>query len=309
MNSRRLLLLASLSSLACTPPMDGNDTLDTAGTLTIGDAATASDTATATATATMTSDSSESESGDEAKLDLGASDLPTELPEVAEVFGHSGSVLYRLDPTTLQLEEVGPFAPCAPPSIIDIALDANSNMYGTAFGALWRIDRESAECTLVTEEGSFPTSLSFLPAEIFGEEVLVGYDDADYLRIDPSTGAIEVLGALGDGLESSGDVVSVVGKTYLTVRGPGCDATDCIVEIDPSSGQVTKNYGSVGYDQVFGLGFWGGKAYGFAREGALFEIEFLDDSVITTEVPIPNAPPGLEWFGAGSTTAAPPLEG
>lgn len=304
MHSRRLLLFASLSSLACTPPVDGNDTLDTAGTLTFGGPSTSD-----SAMTNATDEPSESESGDEAKLDLGADDLPTELPEVAEVFGHSGSMLYRLDPNSLQLEEVGPFAPCAPPSIIDIALDANSNMYGTAFGALWRIDRETAECTLVTEEGSFPTSLSFLPAEVFGEEVLVGYDDADYLRIDPNTGAIEVLGTLGDGLESSGDVVSVVGKTYLTVRGPGCDATDCIVEIDPSSGQVTKNYGSVGYDQVFGLGFWGGKAYGFAREGALFEIEFLDDSVVTTEVPIPNAPPDLEWFGAGSTTAAPPLEG
>ena len=185
-------------------------------------------------------------------------------------------------------------------------------MFGTAFGSLWSIERMTGACTLITTDGSFTTSLSFVPAGTVDPnvEALVGFDDAQYVRIDTQTGAISMLGVLSDGLESSGDMVSVIGgSTYLTVRGPGCDAMDCIVELDPATGAVLQNFGSVGYDEVFGLAFWGGRAYGFAREGVLFEIEFLGNSVMTTPIPIPMAPGDLEFFGAGSTTSAPPLEG
>ena len=282
------------------PTVTGNtDTLETSGT----DPSSSS-------TMDEETDSETESASDTDKLDFGSSDMGGPM-EIAEVFGHSGNTLYRLDPGTLEVETVGPFSGCTA-SIIDIALDADSNMYGTAFGSLWAIDRTTGACTLITDEGSFTTSLSFVPAGTVDPEVeaLVGFDEDQYVRIDPQTGAITNLGTLSDGLESSGDMVAVIdGDAYLTVFGPGCDATDCIVRIDPSTGTVLQNYGSVGYDQVFGLAFWGGKAYGFAREGVLFEVEFVGNSVVTTEIPIPQAPGDLEFFGAGSTTAAPPLEG
>lgn len=308
---QRSFFLILLSCLACTASENG----DTLASFTFGTSPNpeAGETAESSeGSEDSETEASESESGDGAKLDFSNNDLPGGLPEIAEVFGHSGKVLYRLDPETLEIEEVGPFFPCGTPSIIDIALDADSNMYGTAFGALWRLERETGECTLITEEGNFSTSLSFVPAGTIepDHEVLVGYRDEEYIRIDTQSGAISTQGTLSGGFESSGDIVSVIGgSTYLTVYGPGCDATDCIIEVDPVSGDMVKNYGSVGYDQVFGLAFWGGRAYGFAREGVVFEIEFLADSVITTPIPIPMAPPGLEWFGAGSTTSAPPTEG
>jgi len=93
------------------------------------------------------------------------------------------------------------------------------------------------------------------------------------------------------------------------VVGPGCNAGDCIVEIDPADGTVLQNYGALPYEEVFGLAFWAGRAYGFARQGVLFEIEFNGGSVSTTPIPFPVAPPDLEFFGAGSTTSAPPAEG
>ncbi|EDM80467.1 hypothetical protein PPSIR1_41689 [Plesiocystis pacifica SIR-1] len=309
-----LTTVLAVGLVACSDDGDGSPTYATAG---MGTDSTANDDASdgestdEESTEEVGEDGPEDSSDDEeAKLDMGSQDLGEGLMEVAEVFGHSGQVLYRLDPETLEVEEVGPFDGCTA-SIIDVALDADSNMYGTAFGSLWAIDRETGDCTLITDEGSFTTSLSFVPAGTVDpdEEALVGFDDDQYVRIDTETGAITTLGSLGDGLESSGDIVSVVGKTYLTVRGPGCEDTDCIVEIDPSDGSVLKNFGSVGYDQVFGLAFWGGRAYGFAREGALFEIQFGDDSVIWTSIPMPGAPANLEFYGAGSTTSAPPLEG
>ena len=276
-------------------------------------------TATATATLTATTDpATEEDSGPETgdgdgnKLDLGEIDVGAGL-EVAEVFGHSGDTLYRLDPDTLEVAIVGPLSGCTG-SIIDIALDADSNMYGTAFGSLWSIDRETGACTVIAPSGDYTTSLSFVPAGTVDPnvEALVGFDEDEYLRIDTQTGALTTLGFLTDGLASSGDMVSVIGGgTYLTVTGdaPPCDTTDCIVEIDPSTGAILQNYGSVGYDQVFGLAFWGGRAYGFARDGVLFEIEFAGDAVISTPIPIPMAPQDLEFYGAGSTTSAPPIEG
>ena len=47
----------------------------------------------------------------------------------------------------------------------------------------------------------------------------------------------------------------------------------------------------------------------FAREGVLFEIDFMGGNVVTNPIPIPGAPANLEWFGAGSTTSAPPVAG
>jgi hypothetical protein len=242
----------------------------------------------------------------------GKLDLPDSggVAEIAEVFGHSADTLYRLNPTTKAVEIVGTFSGCDA-SIIDIALDADSNMYGTAYGSLWAIDRANGQCTLIAE-GQYPTSLSFVPAGTVApdEEAMVGFVDEQYIRIDVQTGAVTPLGTLADGLASSGDLVSVKnGGSYLTVRGPGCEDTDCIIEIDPESGAIVQSFGPLPYDEVFGLAFWAGRAYGFAREGVLFEIELEIGEVVTTPIQIPGAPAGLEFFGAGSTTSAPPAEG
>ena len=239
-------------------------------------------------------------------LDVGPED--TGGVELAEVFGHSGSTLYRLDPETLDVQIVGDFQGCDDGAIVDIALDQESNMFGVSYGALYEIDRLTASCTLIAT-GSYPSSLSFVPEGTVDatREALVGFNNADYVHIDTSDGSSSTIATLADGLASSGDVVSVKnGGTYLTVRGPGCDETDCIIQFNPSNGLVLQNFGALPYDSVFGLAFWAGKAYGFARDGAVFEVEFVGGSAVTTPIPVNNAP---EFFGAGSTTSAPPVAG
>lgn len=226
-----------------------------------------------------------------------------EVPLEAEVFGHSATTLYRLDPTTKQVAIVGPFQQCS--SVIDIAIDADNNLFGTTFDGLYRIDKKTAVCTFIAS-GSYPNSLSFVPAGTLlpNDEALVGYLGAQYVRIDTTTGAITKLGNLGGGYQSSGDIVSVKGGgTYLTVNGSDC--LDCLVEVNPKTGALTKNWGAVGYGAVFGLAYWAGRAYGFNQDGYLFEIQFQPNSVTSTLIGIPNAPPSLSFWGAGSTTIAP----
>jgi hypothetical protein len=222
-------------------------------------------------------------------------------PQESEVFAHSADVLYRLDPTTKVVTTVGAFQGCS--GVIDIAIDKNGVMFATTFGGLYRVDKASAACTHI-HNGGYPNSLSFVPEGTVDPsvEALVGYNGGTYVRIDTVTGAVSNLGSLGGGYASSGDIVSVIGGgTYLTVNGNSC--FDCIVEVNPKTGALVKLIGPLGHSSVFGLAFWGGSAYGFDSFGELFQIDLTTGA--TTSISIPNAPPGLSFNGAGSTTAAP----
>ena len=223
----------------------------------------------------------------------------------AEVYGHSATTLYRLDPLTKAVTVVGDFSGCT--DVIDIAIDKNSTVIGTTFTGLYAIDKQTASCTQIAN-GTYPNSLSFVPEGTLDPDVeaLVGYEGTDYVRINPQTGAITTVNAaaISGGYESSGDIVSVIGgKTYLTIKYSGCD--DCIVEVNPANGELVSSIMNVGHSQVFGLAFWGGSAYGFSNSGELFEIHFNGGSVTTTPISIPNPPPNLKFWGAGSSTDVP----
>jgi hypothetical protein len=231
-------------------------------------------------------------------------DVVQQTPEpIAEVYGHSAGTLYKLDPNTKAVTVVGDFNGCS--SVIDIALDENSKLFGTTSDALWAIDKTSAKCTQIGT-GSFPNSLSFVPKGTVDPnvEALVGYEDSDYVRIDPQTGKKTVIGSIGSGYSSSGDIVSVKnGPTYLTVKGNNCD--DCVLEVDPATGAMKKNWGSIKHADVFGLAFWAGSIYGFDNGGELFEVKVSGSTLTTTPIAIPGQPQGLSFWGAGSTTSAP----
>lgn len=234
----------------------------------------------------------------------------------AEVFAHSDTLLFRLDPITKEVSNVGIFnGDCQNDPIIDIAIDEAGQMFAASFSALYRVDSTNAQCTFLAT-GSYPNSMSFVPKGTVdpNEEVLVGYVGGNYVRIDKATGMQTTLGILIDGslpmggnYVSSGDVVSVInGGTYLTITGADCN--DCIAQVDPVDGALLTVIGPLDRQDVYGLAFWGGAAYGFTAIGELVEINLTDASTIP--IPIPAAPPSLEFWGAGSTTAAPltPIE-
>ncbi len=159
--------------------------------------------------------------------------------------------------------------------------------------------------------GTFPNSLSFVPKGTVDpdEEALVGYEDSDYVRISITDGTKTRIGSLGGGFRSSGDIVSVKGgSTYLTVKslkGSQCMTTDCLVEVNPATGAVVKDWHSIEHADVFGLAFWGGKVYGFDKAGEVFEVTFGATQLATKAIPIPSAPTTLSFWGAGSSTSAP----
>lgn len=245
-----------------------------------------------------TSSASSGQGGGGGMMDLDAGQPPV----TAEVYAHSPDTLYRLDPNTKQMTTVGKMAGCF--TVIDLALDKNGAMFATGFGELYKVDKSTAACTLIAN-GSYPNSLSFVPAGTVDpvNEALVGYVGTQYVRIDTSTGKVTTIGSLGNGgYASSGDLVSLIGgASYLTVNGNGC--SDCLVEVNPTTGALVKMIGALNHSSVFGLAYWAGTAYGFDGSGTLFEIDV--QTAATMNIPIPNAPSGLVFYGAGSTTAAP----
>jgi hypothetical protein len=221
------------------------------------------------------------------------------------VYAHSPDTLYELDPSTKAVAVIGPFTGgCS--NVIDLALDENSNAWVTTFTGFYSLDLKSAACTHIAD-GSYPNSLSFVPKGTLdpNKEALVGYFGSTYVRIDEATGNITSVGTLSQGYQSSGDIVSVIGGgTFLTVNGNNC--SDCLLQVDPSTGDLIQNYGSVNHGSVFGIAFWAGTVYGFDDAGEIFSIDYSGGSIVTTNIPVPNPPSGLEFWGAGSTTTAPP---
>jgi hypothetical protein len=228
---------------------------------------------------------------------------------VPVVYAHSDGTLYRLDPSNDQVAVVGPFSGgCT--SVIDLAIDSASNAYVTTSSDLWSLDLKTAACTHISS-GNYPNSLSFVPKGTVdpNSEALVGYVGSTYIHINTSTGAVQNVGALTGNYTSSGDIVSVIGGgTFLTVKGgPSGTCGDCLLQVNPKTGDLIQDYGSVNHVDVFGLAFWAGTAYGFDNGGEVFSITSKNGALITATITVPNPPPNLSFWGAGSTTAAPPV--
>lgn len=223
-------------------------------------------------------------------------------PPSGIVYGHSSTTLYRIDTASHAVSEVGFFFGCG--HVADIAVDETSTIYASNGAELFVVENNTARCTKVAT-GAFPNSLSFVPSgTLDAKETLVGYEGGSYMKIDTASGKTEKVGELGGGFESSGDIVSVKdGKTFVTVKGPEC--ADCLVEVDPTTGALTKNWGSLGMVDVFGLAFWGGEVFAFSDSGDVALVKLGADTLTTEKLSVPNAPADLSFRGAGSTTSAP----
>jgi hypothetical protein len=246
-------------------------------------------------------------------------------PRMGEVYAHSDLTLYRFDPVGGAFVTVGDFS-CLKveqgfAEMLDIAIDRAGNMVGTAAmsehtvitGRLVQVDKSTAACT-VLKTGSYPNSLAFVPVGTVlpDREALVGYVNDGYVRIDPDTGTVTGIGNLNlpgapSPWMSSGDIVSIVGGgTYVTIIPKGSvtpdPGGDRIAEVDPATGAITRVIGATGATGLFGLGYWGGIAYGFSSSGLLVKIDLLTGA--GTPIPISGAP-SAGFYGAGTTTIAP----
>lgn len=227
------------------------------------------------------------------------------------VWAHSAQTLYEFDPRSETVTAIADFAaPNGDPldDMTDLAVDRDGRMLTCSNLALFSVDPETAVATEIAvfpiDEGVRFYGLTFLPEGVLDvdQETLVGATSAgEYFRIDPDTGSSELLGQFSDGYVLSGDIVSVVGAgTFATVKRDDIDS-DVLVDLDPSTGEVTPIGGPIGFVSLFGLGYWRSRLYGFSSRGELVQID-IDrgtGSLVTDQT-------GADQFwGAGVTTIAP----
>lgn len=226
--------------------------------------------------------------------------------ETASVYAHTASALFRVDPDTFAVTRVGAFqwpSSVGSDSMTDLAVDKNGMMIGISYTRVFRVDPATAATTLLSDKlgGSF-NGLSFVPAAqvgATGDDVLVASRNSDgkIFRIDPSTGAATQVGDMGHGYASSGDLVSVVGLgTVATVTGP---TSDVLVKLAPITFDATPIGTATGHAQLWGVGFWKDKVFGFSDDGSFV---LIDDQ---TGVATPVSSSGEAWWGAAVTTVAP----
>ena len=98
----------------------------------------------------------------------------------AAVYAHTASTLFRVHPLTYAIVRVGDFGwPSGSDQMTDIAIDKDGVMIGVSYGRVYRVDPDTAACTLLSSNlaGMF-NGLSFVPASLAsgveGADVLVG---------------------------------------------------------------------------------------------------------------------------------------
>lgn len=240
-------------------------------------------------------------------------------PDPSRVYAHSGPMLYRIDTLTMAAVPVGAFTNLmAMENMLDIALDRDERMIGVARNRIFQIDPATAAATFLADyTGSGLTSLSFVPANIAnpdGPEMLVAATTTgDIVRIDitGTTATTTVIGNYGlsggTQIASSGDLVYIKGVgIFATVDVGAASGLDYLATVDPANGwRATLVGAGTGYNNIFGVAYWGGQLYGFVDDGftaATGKFIRLDQAAGTASVLQQGA---IRWFGAGVTTEAP----
>jgi hypothetical protein len=216
----------------------------------------------------------------------------------AAVFAHGDDSLYRVDPDSLDVELIGMFGwPQEADTMTDLAVDASGRIIGISFTVVYEVDPETAACRRLAALDRELNGLSFVQRPD-GEVLLGSALDGTVVRLDPRTGASTTIGAFGNGLTSSGDLVSVEGFGTVATALSGESWTDVLVEVDPTDGSATV-IGDTGVSGIWGLGFWGNRIFGFTGYNELVVID-PDTGAATVE-----STGEIPWYGAGVTTVAP----
>ena len=250
--------------------------------------------------------------------DSGSADAFISPPE-SRVFAHSGAKLYRIDTITLAPVEVGTMNGLGTQSLTDLAIDKNDKMIGITLDKLYSLDGTTGGATLIrdlSQSASGFTSLSFVPTDLNdpnSTDILVSANSVgDVFSIDQSTGNATLLGSYGTlpagRVGSSGDLIAVRGLGIYATVNVGTDPTaqDFLARIDPTTWKATPLGIGTGFNDIFGLGFWAGKIYGFVSTSATTGKIITIDPNTGAGTEVLNS--GIRWYGAGVATDAPILQ-
>jgi hypothetical protein len=199
---------------------------------------------------------------------------------------HSADVLYRVDPFSGVVEEVG-----AAPGVLDIDTGPDGTLYAIGRDAFWYFDDARARWNEIGDPGVGDWNPNGLAVDSRGTTYVTSRD-ALY-SINRDTGAATFIGLAGSSFEASGDcVVNKDDTLYMSSKHR--DDTDVLVRLDGRTGEG-EEIGPIGFRRVFGLTAAWGALFGLTRDGEIIEI---DES---TGIGILLHDTEFEFFGAASS--------
>ena len=226
------------------------------------------------------------------------------------------TTLYKVDTTTFAAADRRRHdRASATQSLTDLAIDKNDKMVGITLDKLYGIDSTTGTVTLIkdlSQSASGFTSLSYIPTDLerseqrrhpgVGERSGRGLQDRSGDRRRDQLGSYGTV-ALGK-VVSSGDLVGVRGLGIYATVNVGTEANDYLAKIDPATWKATPLGTGTGFANIFGLGYWAGKFYGFV-DGGTGAGKIIDDRSEHRCRARRSAPARMRWYGAGVTTDAP----
>jgi hypothetical protein len=262
-----------------------------------------------------------SRGGDEVTVDAPGGGSDVDAPpsvDMSRVYAHSGGTLYRVDAESLTAMPIGAMTGIGTQSLTDLAIDKDDHMVGITLDKLYSIDPATGAATLISDLSQSArgfTSLSFVPdpANPTADILVSANDQGDVFQINPVTGTAEKIGNYGmtaaGQVKSSGDLIGVRGFGVYATVDVGTETNDYLAKIAPANGWKATPLGTgTSHDHIFGLGFWGGKIFGFVDKGATANagVMIRIDSNTGASTDIQSGT--IRWFGAGVATDAPVIQ-
>jgi hypothetical protein len=220
------------------------------------------------------------------------------------VYVHTRDTLYTMDPTTFAVTMVGSFG-TGDDLITDLAVGPDGTVYAISKTMLYTVNPGSGAATTVATLSSGPVAgnvgLTFLP----DGQMLATDKSGGVRRIDPANGQVTEVGAFGGGFATAGDLVAVDDGTMYAIsdEGPVGDefTNNWLLTVNTATGAASP-VGQIGFGQVFGAAFIGGKVLAFTKTGQVVEID------PQTGAGTLKSTQAIEFWGAGVTPLVPGVD-
>ncbi|MEP0962400.1 MAG: VPLPA-CTERM sorting domain-containing protein [Roseobacter sp.] len=153
----------------------------------------------------------------------------------------------------------------------DIAINNAGTAIGIVRGSgVYSIDLGAQSATSLGSSGAFINSLAF-----GNGESLFGTGNNGFYSVNTTTGAASLVGSgVGAGFRSSGDIAYGGGTTFYGTSSGNCGGIggDCLWSIDSTTG-AGSIIGSIGVNDVYGLGIVDGLLFGLSASNAAYSID------------------------------------
>jgi Ca2+-binding RTX toxin-like protein len=175
-------------------------------------------------------------------------------------FSDALNKLYRVNPgsSTLDATEIGTL----PVFMSDMALSASGQLYGISFGAIYKINKTTAQAILVSSHDLFGANALFIAPN--GTAYAASFGSNGIYKINLANGHAEKLPLSASNYFSAGDITMLNGELVVAT------SDSKLVRVDAQTGATL---GSVdhGIANLFGIVTVGNTLYGVA-DGSLYKL-------------------------------------